>query len=61
MDHNAEFLREASTLITNTSVCEEVFFEGGINEKDSYDKFICTAGQGSIDSEGVVSMFLFDV
>lgn len=53
MDHNEEFLREASTMIANISVCQKVFFENLTNYEDLNVKFICTMGQGSIDSDGI--------
>lgn len=53
MDHNEEFLREASTMIANISVCQKVFFENFTNYEDLNVKFICTMGQGSIDSDGI--------
>ncbi|XP_026323153.1 uncharacterized protein LOC113232599 [Hyposmocoma kahamanoa] len=57
MDHNEEFLREASMLIANYKLCENKFHSTAMHvDKDIIDfyKLICTYGAGNIDSEGNV-------
>ncbi|XP_026322940.1 uncharacterized protein LOC113232431 [Hyposmocoma kahamanoa] len=51
MDHNEEFLREASTVIVSNTVCQKNFYHL-INETGLNEKFICTMGKGAVDSEG---------
>lgn len=56
MDHNEEFLREASTIIVNNTVCQEKFSTDLFDEINSNEYFICTTGNGSIDSEGIITI-----
>lgn len=56
MDHNEEFLREASTVIVNNTVCQKSFYHL-INETRLNEKFICTMGKGAVDSEGITIIY----
>lgn len=53
MDHNEEFLREASTVIVDQEICVHKFNTSKfIVDRRYFQKFICTYGLGNIDSEG---------
>lgn len=53
MDHNEEFLREASTVIVDQKLCVQKFNTSSFKVDSShFQKFICTFGPGNIDSEG---------